>query len=100
MSTQTDSTSNKGRGLDPLHPTRHEALFTVYDQTPFPLYRQNLNRFFSGEPQSLFFIAQASKKELSPIIEFVKNSEWEKLKALILLTTLSEETFRSPLQDV
>ena len=34
VSTQTDSTSNKGRGLDPLDPTKHEALFTVYDQTP------------------------------------------------------------------
>ena len=77
VSTQTDSTSNKGRGLDPLDPTRHEALFTVYDQTPTPLYRENLNRVFNEE-----FIAQASKKELSPIIEFVKNSEWEKLKAI------------------
>ena len=38
VSTQTDSTSNKGRGLDPLDPTRHEALFTVYDQTPTPLH--------------------------------------------------------------
>ena len=28
------------------------------------------------------FIAQASKTELSPIIEFDKNSEWEKLKAI------------------
>ena len=75
--TQTDSTSNKGRGLDSLDPTRHEALFTVYDQTPTPLYRENLNRVFNEE-----FIAQAPKKELSPIIEFVKNSEWEKLKAI------------------
>ena len=64
-------------GLDPLDPTRHEALFTAYDQTPTPLYRENLNRVFNEE-----FIAQASKKELSPIIEFVKNSEWEKLKAI------------------
>ena len=77
VSTQTDSTSNKGRGLDPLDLTRHEALFTVYDQTPTPLYRENLNRVFNEE-----FIAQASKKELGPIFEFVKNSEWEKLKAI------------------
>ena len=77
VSTQTDSTSNKGRGLDPLDPTRHEALFTAYDQTRTPLYCENLNRVFNEE-----FIAQASKKELSPIIEFVKNSEWEKLKAI------------------
>ena len=77
VSTQTDSTSNKGRGLDPLDPTRHEALFTVYDQTHTPLYRENLNRVFNEE-----FIAQASKKELSRIIEFVKNSEWETLKAI------------------
>ena len=54
VSTQTDSTSNKGRGLDPLVPTRQEALFTVYDQTPTPLYQENLNRLFNEE-----FIAQA-----------------------------------------
>ena len=77
LSTQTDSTSNKGRGLDPLDPTRHGALFTVYDQTPTSLYREKLNRVFNEE-----FIAQASKKELSPIIEIVKNSEWEKLNAI------------------
>ena len=77
VSTQTDSTSKKGRGLEPLDPKRHEALFTVYNQTPTPLFRENLNRVFNEE-----FIAQASKKELSPIIEFVKNSEWEKLKAI------------------
>ena len=75
--TQTDSTSNKGRGLDPLDSTRHEALFTAYDQTPTPLYWENLNRVFNEK-----FIAQASKKELSPIIEFVKKSVWEKLKAI------------------
>ena len=96
VSTQTDSTSNKGRGLDPLDPTRHEALFTAYDQTPTPHYRENLNRVFNEE-----FIAQASKKEFSPIIEFVKKTpNGKNLKLLSLLTTVSEETFRSPLQDV
>ena len=55
----------------------HEALFTAYDETPTPLYRENLNRVLNEK-----FIAQVLKKELSPIIEFVKNSEWEKLKAI------------------
>ena len=77
VSSQTDSTSNKDRGLGPLDPTRHEALFTVYDQTPTPLYRENLNRVFNEE-----FIAQASKKGLRLISEFEKNSEWEKLRAI------------------
>ena len=95
VSTQTDSRSNKGRGLDPLDPTRHEVLFAVYDQTPTPIYRENLNRVFNEE-----FIAQASKKELSLIIEFEKTPKGKNLKPLILLTTVLEETFRSPLQDV
>ena len=43
---------------------------------PCPLYRENLNRVFNEE-----FIAQASKKELSPIIEFVEKGDWEKTKA-------------------
>ena len=77
VSSQTDSTSNKDRGLGPLDPTRHEVLFTVYDQTPTPLYWENLNCVFNEE-----FIAQASKKELRLIKEFEKNSEWEKLKAI------------------
>ena len=77
VATQTDTTSNKGRGLDPLDSSKHEPLFTTYDETPTPLYRENLNRVFNEE-----FIAQVSKKELSPIIEFVKNGEWDKLKAI------------------
>ena len=78
VATQTDPTSNKGRGLDPLDLATHEALFTAYDETPTPIYRENPNRLFNEE-----FFAQSSKKELSPFIEFVKNSDWEKLKPLI-----------------
>ena len=33
---QTDTISNKGKGLDPLDPSKHEALFTAYDETPTP----------------------------------------------------------------
>ena len=77
VANKTYSTSNKGRGLDPLESARHEALFTAYDENPTPLYRENLNRVFNEE-----FIVQASKKELSPITEFAKNSKWEKLKAI------------------
>ena len=77
VATQTDPTSNKGRGLGPLDLARHEALFTAYDEIPTPLYREHLQYVLNEE-----FIAQSSKKELSPIIEFVKNSDWEKLKAI------------------
>ena len=53
---QIDPSSNKGRGLDPLNLARHEALFSAYDETPTPLYRENLNCLFNEE-----FIAQFSK---------------------------------------
>ena len=33
VATQTDTISNKGKGLDP---SKHEALFTAYDETPTP----------------------------------------------------------------
>ena len=36
VATQTDIISNKGKGLDPLDPRNHEALFTAYDETPTP----------------------------------------------------------------
>ena len=62
VATQTDPTSNKGRGLHPLDLARHEALFTAYDATPYPLFHKNLNRVFNEE-----FIAQASKKNSVPL---------------------------------
>ena len=76
VATQTDTTSNKGRGLDPLDSGKHEPLFTTYDETPTPLYRENHNRVFNEE-----FIAQVSKKELNPIIEFVKNGRVGQIKS-------------------
>ena len=88
VATQTDPTSNKVSTLDPLGLARHEALFSAYDETPTPLYCENLNRFFNE-----VFIAQFSKKkELSPIIEIVKNAEWKKLKPLTPCITAFEET--------
>ena len=47
VATQTEPTSIKGKGLDPLDLTRHEALFATYDGTPTPLYRENLNLVFN-----------------------------------------------------
>ena len=38
-STQTDYTSNKGKGLDVIDDSKHEELFPSYKNTPTPLYR-------------------------------------------------------------
>ena len=56
---QIVATSNKRRGLDPLGLSKHELLFTAYDETRIP-------------PVSRIFFSRFQRKELSPIIEFVK----------------------------
>ena len=65
-STQTEYTSNNGKGLDPLDPTKHSELFTAYNDLPTPLYPQNLTKVFNEE-----FIAEASQKELKVIIDYI-----------------------------
>ena len=75
-STQTYYTSNKGKGLDVIGESKHEELFPSYDNTPAPLYRENLNRVFSEE-----FIAQASIKDLKHIIDLVTTQNAETTKS-------------------
>ena len=74
-STQTEGHSNKGRGLDPIDPSKHQELFTAHSEIPTPAYRENLNKVFNEE-----FIAEASSKELKPIIDLVLTKNWEDLK--------------------
>ena len=74
-SIQTEYTSNKGKGLDPLDPTKHGEIFTEYSDLPAPLYRQNLTKVFNEE-----FIAETSQKELKVIIDYVNTESWEDLK--------------------
>ena len=80
-STQTEYTSNKEKGIDALDPSKHIELFTAYlpiytyNKLPTPLYRENLTKVFNEE-----FIAEASKKELKVIIDYVNTENWEDLK--------------------
>ena len=74
-STQTEGHSNKGRGLDPIDPSKHQELFTAHAEIPTPAYRENINNVFNEE-----FIAEASSKELKPIIDLVLAKNWEDLK--------------------
>ena len=39
-STQTEGHSNKGRGLDPIDPSKHQELFTAHSEIPTPAYRR------------------------------------------------------------
>ena len=74
-STQTDYISNNGKGLDAIDESKHEDLFPSYSDTPTPHYRENLNKVFNEE-----FIAEASRKEMKPIIDLVTAQNWEDLK--------------------
>ena len=71
-STQTECTTNKGRGVDPIDPIKHEELLTAHSDIPTPAYRESLNKVFNEE-----FIAEASSKELKPIIDLVITKNWE-----------------------
>ena len=75
LSTQTDYISNKGKGLDAIDESKLEDLFPSYNDTPTPLYRENLNKVFNEE-----FKAEASSKELKPIIDLVTAQKRETLK--------------------
>ena len=74
-STQTDIDSNKGKGLLPLIPDKHEELFKAIDDKPTPDYRFNLMKVFNEE-----FIAENSKMDLGPIIDLVEKQDWLSLK--------------------
>ena len=70
-STQTEYTSNKGKGLDPLDPSKHIELFTAYNDLATHIYREKLTKVFNEE-----FIAEASQKELKVIIDYVNSENW------------------------
>ena len=74
-SNQTEYTSNKGRGLEPLDPSKHIELLTAYNDLPTPIYRANLTKVFNEE-----LISEASQKELKIIIDYVNSENWEDLK--------------------
>ena len=89
IATQTDTTSINGKGRNALDLCEHKQLFTAYDQSSTPLYRENLNLVFDEE-----FI------ELNHFIDFVKDREWEKLKAIYPFYNAPEETYQLPRPDV
>ena len=91
-STQTECSSNKGRGLDPIDPSRHPELFTAHADTPTTAYRKNLNKVFNEQ-----FIAEASSKELKPIIDLVIAKNWEDLKKVNpMYYRIRQDLFVSP----
>ena len=76
-STQTKYISNKGKGLEPLDPTKNSELYTAYNDLPTPLSHQNLTKVFNEK-----FVIEASQKELKLIIEYVNSANWEDLKKI------------------
>ena len=92
-STQTEGHSNKGRGLDPIDPSKHQELFTAHADIPTPACRENLNKVFNEE-----FIVVASSKELKPIIDLVLAKNWEDLKKVNpIYYRIQRDLFVSPL---
>ena len=73
-STQTEFTSNKGRGLEPVDPSKHVELFNAYQDTPLS-YRESLTKVFTEQ-----FIAEASQKVLKVIIGYVITQKEDDLK--------------------
>ena len=71
-SIQTEFNSNKGKSLDPLDYSKHENLFDAYNDLPTLAYRENFNKVFNEE-----FLAEASQRDLKPIIDLVKTQNWD-----------------------
>ena len=91
-STQTECPSNKGRGLDPIDPSKHQELFTTHADILTYTYGENLNKVFNEE-----FIAEASSKELKAIIDLVLAKNWEDLKKLnTIYYRIRRDLFVSP----
>ena len=44
--TQTETTVDKGKRLDPLDLARHQQKFTAYNQSRNPFYRKKLDHLF------------------------------------------------------
>ena len=64
--------SNKGKGLDPLDYSKHENIFVADNDLPTLAYRENFNKVFNEE-----FLAEASQRDLKPIIDLVKTQNWD-----------------------
>ena len=65
-STQTKFTFKTGKGFEPIDPSKHVELFNAYQDTPAPLYPENLTKVFKED-----FTAEASQKELNVIVDYV-----------------------------
>ena len=77
IATQTEETSRKGRGRSPIRLDPTNPIFPLSNATDMPQYRKNLAQVFGVE-----FVADASAKDntLAPIIELIRERDWESLK--------------------
>ena len=77
IATQTEDSSNKGRGRSPLRPDPSNPIFPLSNEKDMPQYRANLAQVFGEE-----FVAEATAKHknMGPIIKLIKDRDWETLK--------------------
>ena len=78
-STQTDETSNKGRGRTPLRSDPEISIYTLGNQANMPEYRKNLAQVFREE-----FLAEATlkDKQLAPLIKIIRERDWNTMKTV------------------
>ena len=77
IATQTDETSNKGRGRGALRPDPQNPIYPLSNTADMPQYRKNLSQVFGEE-----FVAEATQKDrqMAPIIKLIRDKDWETLK--------------------
>ena len=77
IATQTEDSSNKGRGRSPLRPDPSNPIFQLSNEKDMPQYRAYLAQVFGEE-----FVAEATAKDknMGPIIKLIKDRDRETLK--------------------
>ena len=77
-STQTEGTSNKGKGRTPLRSDPDISIYPLGIQA-MPEYRKNLSQVFGEE-----FRAEATQKDkqLAPLIKLIRDRDWNTMKTV------------------
>ena len=77
IATQTEDSSNKGRGRSPIRSDPSNHIFPLRNANNVSQYRKNLAQVFGED-----FVAEATSRDktMAPIIKFIRERNWKTLK--------------------
>ena len=77
IATQTEDSSNEGRGRSPIRPDPTNHIFPLSNATDMPQYRKNLAQVLG---EDFMTDVTAKDKTLAAIIDLIRERDWETLK--------------------